>query len=442
MKLGKLLVAAHAVRAADAACASVKPDCSAVNDAMLASTMDGLWPDQRHIPYSFHMRSAVRWRLTLIRQGYVELAPRNVSSPIVRAKVEAALLDWQLASDSQIGFKYVPVLGSTQPGIFIAKCATMRTMTHHYDFQAITDWIVGDDGQIKGAIVCYPDDLLASSTDDPYENYMVTHELGHALGMDHFHESPDIQQILSEASGGEACSVMAYPQVVNRNFSWATDGSLVAKKPGPLDRRWLQLAYGASHRRELLESASDDVAAASFHGDELNKLGGRQCMLLAGFFVGLLVARRLVTRPLETVCGQADDFWLHAGRSILETIGVGALLVMLANSSPKGAAKGLVAFGALTVKNIGLLGIVSSRQRAPLTRAVGRILQSNAWLCGLGMALMQVPLVGESAMAAPLLPVVAMVLVAVAEQGHQMRLKGQASKAGSVDSGPSKLHVV
>jgi hypothetical protein len=169
----------------------------------------------------------------------------------LREKIHAAIKKWQNLAQFPYQLEPVSQLESWQKGLRIGICGSIDQFNAQHlppneagDILGYTQLNYDLTTRIHQAQICLPSDLL--SADSPFLEFdatsqrAITHELGHAFGLGHFHESRPIRKLIKTTPHGALCSVMNYPQKIHSTTSLCLEPdcpSVVADEPGPLDQR-------------------------------------------------------------------------------------------------------------------------------------------------------------------------------------------------------------
>ena len=153
-----------------------------------------------------------------------------------RDLVNIALEQWRSACGELIEFHYVDKLDENQPGITII-AGDKLTEANGVTISSVTGT------QYTQALICLP-----SIIKNPYDYKTITHEIGHALGLNHVHEIESIKQHLMTTDQGMGCSVMGYNSVLRSHSNNCTtekycDDQTYALYPGPTDEQICSAVY-------------------------------------------------------------------------------------------------------------------------------------------------------------------------------------------------------
>lgn len=233
-------------------------DCKIITDEELKEAVISLWPTQggvAHIPFTFS--SIPYWSQSF--SGAVSNYLRNDLQPLdtktdpnyqaqVKENIKMGLEKWAEASKGKIEFHEANV-GLHSPGIsfYFADDETLAKQK----IAAYTQLKLDNNGDLNQVAVVFPRapsfwNLAEQDDWDRADNVnTITHELGHAIGSEHFHEYPEMKTKLMNMENGVFCSVMPYFSKIRtqQNKCSSKCNPPFAANPGPLDERFIQVNY-------------------------------------------------------------------------------------------------------------------------------------------------------------------------------------------------------
>lgn len=328
-------------------------DCSRVRDEDLRQSILGVWRRPRRINVSFGQHLANHEHKVIEKDG---LKVARKVSEVFQAHMRAALQQWQSAAEGLIHFVEKPFLVENDNGIVLSTCGSYAQFLKK-DLLGITYyWLDGD--HLSRAVACFPEGYIERGGFD--SNRTALHEIGHTLGADHMHNIDRIRQALMATRGGKLCSVMPYASEIDSPVSSCHVDLCIppfATRLGPLDRRWLQQAYGAGVQR-YHQGGKFSVALARW--SRLPPLGVALSTVILVMVVAHAMKQKLLRRSAasrgQNVTSPANV--LAAGA--IDVAAVAALAVSM------GASKQLLQVALITVllKSISLL--CAARVRSPL----------------------------------------------------------------------------
>ena len=204
------------------------------------------WPSTQkitNIPYSYDLSIIPQQLKDSARSKYSQssFAPLNTDSINWLQKV---LHEWEKSCENTIKFIYVGKISSnTFPGIVIANCDDLGDINGYWQ-QVFTS------GQFQFGLVCIPSNYYdAAGKLMPYNIRTISHEIGHAIGLQHFHDVESIRVYSQNSPEGMGYSVMPYLDEIesDTNLCEKMDACLnttYAVMPGPLDAQMCQAIYG------------------------------------------------------------------------------------------------------------------------------------------------------------------------------------------------------
>ncbi|MDF1797433.1 MAG: hypothetical protein P1U63_12935 [Coxiellaceae bacterium] len=216
-------------------------DCSAVSDHHLSQHLNGLWQFPHAIKYSFGGDLGLYEALSMPPT----LRPPYHSTQKFTQIARGAMQYWQQFSGGLLKFEEVPSLSSGQSGILLTSCGSQEQFNQYAPntLGMAKYWLWDDSQYFRRVIVCFPEGAIEGQSAE--SNKTLHHEIFHALGAGHFHEG-ETGEVLRNTVYGQACSVMPYEHLIRSAKSdCPVDICPVgyATAPGPLDKRFLNLAY-------------------------------------------------------------------------------------------------------------------------------------------------------------------------------------------------------
>lgn len=274
-------------------------DCSLIRDEDLRQNTLGVWAQPLQIAYSFSGLLARRQQRSLQKDGLQ--AARHVSE-VFQAHIRAALQQWQALANGLIRFVEKPSLANNEPGIVLSTCGSIEQFFKENMLGITYYWRDGD--YLSRAIACFPEGFVEQASHE--SNRTALHEIGHALGADHMHNIARMRQALKMTRGGKLCSVMPYPFEIDSPVSTCHVDVCIppyATRLGPLDRRWLQQAYGDVAQ---LDRQGANFSVALSRWSPMPPLGvALACVLLvlvaSRFFKRKLMRRQRDSRHIDAV---------------------------------------------------------------------------------------------------------------------------------------------
>ncbi len=169
--------------------------------------------------------------------------------------VQMMLLKWQEACGNHVEFQYVSNPTAEQNGIIFAACDKF------YKAKGITSYSTMSHAaeqieELKQVVICLPSEITTY-----LDLRVLAHEIGHALGFEHFHDVPSVKQRLMSTSQGLGCSVMPYVQEIISEKNFCQSDAFCRNKtfsvfPGPLDEKLCTKIYDGSIDFKKIEPLS------------------------------------------------------------------------------------------------------------------------------------------------------------------------------------------
>lgn len=233
------------------------PDCSLVTDEELEQAIFTNWPSENgvaKIPYTFDpapywMQPYTRAFFSYFKLGLHSLQKNAdaVYQQHVKENIKLGLQKWEEASNGTLQF-YEAKLGLHSPGIsfFFADDKALRTR----NAAAFTQQKIDNNGHLEQVAITYPSrpsfwDMENKGPCARADHInTITHEEGHAIGLEHLHD-PELRSKLQNMKDGVFLSVMPYYSLINpgKNPCGSTSYPPFAAMPGCLDERSVALNY-------------------------------------------------------------------------------------------------------------------------------------------------------------------------------------------------------
>lgn len=176
--------------------------------------------------------------------GYAE--PRDGYAPLSQGQREAvrlALDAWEQVGD--IKFVEVQETALAEGDIRFAASAIPRTADARYPgaYTSAGDvWLGTTDHRPDGDLARE----RAKYAPGSYEFYVLVHEIGHAIGAKHPHETLGRNTVLPPAEDWRGASVMSYRDAPSDPVDNGASGSVYPTGPMVLDVDWIRSVYGSS----------------------------------------------------------------------------------------------------------------------------------------------------------------------------------------------------
>ncbi len=321
--------------------------CSNIADEKLEGTVGATWVQPSQIKISFRAAYASE-KVNFLKNQYGFVVSNDIDVAL-RSLTLSALHNWQVVSDGLLHFQEVPYLAADEPGIHVTTCGPKRVFDQLQGGVGEGALIATEFGWLHRALLCFPDHFSATK-DSTYKSNLLHHELGHALGMPHFHDYEAIKQLLMASPYGKLCSVMPYPEEIESGQYIHSAAMLpsYAEKPGPQDARWIKLAYQGDAGLVSIDLAQDGGAF----------LAGRCEVIASDKAVTDIVALSFVL-----LCFKVTLKDLHVTVMKASVIAASALIMAVACGGEGGPmAAGYVVGGLLAAQGV-LSGMRGCRQR-------------------------------------------------------------------------------
>lgn len=174
---------------------------------------------------------------------------------------------WERACGQLLEFRHIEKasLGNFK-GIIIANCDNLDGALGYWDP------ILSPNHAVDYGIVCIPSTYFQNGKYIILDNLRsISHEIGHAIGLKHFHENYSVKQYLQSTEEGLGCSVMVYDKSIRSalNECHSIDACLNTKHailPGPLDGQVCRSVYGDDSPYWLRSEIVSDTKVFVFEG--------------------------------------------------------------------------------------------------------------------------------------------------------------------------------
>lgn len=193
----------------------------------------GRWQNPSQINFNFQFETAID-AILLLKKDYPDLKIVPLSSS-AQNMVREILDRWKQACDYHINFKFTPDPLPNELGITFIACKTT-------EFLGITVYPFFDHGFFDQILICLPTTL------EIIDIKTISHEIGHALGLDHLYDNHEVLTHLKNISEGQGCSVMPYTHLMKTAANECKtvlycEQAPYAIYPGPLDAKLCQYIY-------------------------------------------------------------------------------------------------------------------------------------------------------------------------------------------------------
>lgn len=244
--------------------AAHNPDCSVVSDDSLKQAIFANWPVSNGvvtIPYTFSSSAYyfvddfLLQISTYLHWGLKPLTMDSAHEKVYKASVEIGLDRWVQASNGTLAFNEVSFWEFLNKKRGITFNLGSNARLNAKGAGAVTMILQDNNRHIRQAAIYYPNAIDLWPTNDTglaaWNANAITHEIGHALGFNHFHDYQSILQPLQQIHDGAYCSVMPYD-----SYFVNTDGECksacnpaYAIFPAKLDSRIFSLASQENYPR-------------------------------------------------------------------------------------------------------------------------------------------------------------------------------------------------
>lgn len=196
------------------------------------------------IPFSFDLSIIPQH----IKESALNLFSQTVFDPLNSDSInwlQKVLHEWEESCEYAIKFKYVEEIKTNFfGGIVIANCDKLK------DANGYWQRVFNSSGEFQFGLVCIPSRYYDSTGKlIAYNVRTISHEIGHAIGLDHLHDVESVRVFLQNTPEGMGYSVMPYLHEIKSNVSLCVDmdvcyNSSYAIMPGPFDAQMCQAIYG------------------------------------------------------------------------------------------------------------------------------------------------------------------------------------------------------
>lgn len=224
---------------------SINETCSRLSKHEFPATVNSKWTEKtvrfRFIGNSILLKES----LMQLQITYPHLEFSNLSEGAKQA-VHESLARWQETCGNHIAFKQIKGINLMFKGISFVGCSnySRSDFKNKLTTKGITlSYFANQHGErnkipyLSHSVVCIPPAILSNS-----DRQVVSHEIGHALGIAHPHEVASITTWLKKTPEGLGCSIMNYPYLVKSSLNPCKTtnyclNETFAVYPGPLDQQ-------------------------------------------------------------------------------------------------------------------------------------------------------------------------------------------------------------
>ncbi len=220
-----------------------------LSEREISSLMLFLWPDNdgvTRINYTFERGSAPKLLQNFLEETHPNTNISNTTENVQQA-IKVALNKWENACSHFIEFNYIEAPKEEFKGIIFQGCQFAESSfirgssTWPFDFSM---------AKVRGVMQSQMNMICVPIETNEVDLHTISHEICHAIGLAHLHDSPTIKQRLMTTKQGLGCSVMPYEYLIRskemNNACASPDVCLQAEHavyPGPLDAKACSRMY-------------------------------------------------------------------------------------------------------------------------------------------------------------------------------------------------------
>lgn len=222
--------------------------CGMITEDELSQSVLGLWVREAgakntNIDYTFKVSELAYEMIAKSRLALPATVQISTLQDHVRIIVNKILTQWANACGHHVRFRYVAEPELQQTFITFIGCDNIPNVSGITFWNTRTDLYPGTQVFDK-VTVCIP-----SQIHNEGDWSTIAHEIGHALGLKHFHDLPSLVQRLRHTPQGLGCSVMNYVSrlktpVNECNSEQYCLNQIYAVAPGPIDKQVCTFLYG------------------------------------------------------------------------------------------------------------------------------------------------------------------------------------------------------